>query len=89
MHDVFFEWQPQLGLTQQVTPCPQDSNEILILHQMAQAVRTEVLYREALSRHCDWYAAIAHDHQVDLAKMRTEPQLLRWGLRHRPSQLFP
>ncbi|MDA0266424.1 MAG: hypothetical protein O2890_06720 [Cyanobacteria bacterium] len=83
MHNIF-EWQPELGLNHYASHPIQDGSEIFVLHQMAQALTTEVRYREALHRYYDWYAAIAHDHQVDLEQMRAEPQLLKWFPRQRP-----
>ncbi|NJN20016.1 MAG: hypothetical protein HC812_00885 [Leptolyngbya sp. RL_3_1] len=82
MHNIS-EWRSEPGLNQYVADCPQDVSEVLVLHQMAQAVRAEIRYREAFNRHCEWYAAIAQEHQTDLVRMRAEPQLVRGFPRYR------
>ncbi|MGD1907977.1 MAG: hypothetical protein ACFB0C_18585 [Leptolyngbyaceae cyanobacterium] len=73
------EWQPEPGLNQYVAVNLNHPSESLILHQMAQQVRAEIQHREAFNRYCEWYAAIALEHQQDLEKMQAEPQLLTWS----------
>jgi hypothetical protein len=77
MHNVS-EWRPEIGLNQYASTCPQNVHESLVLHQMAQQVRTELNYRVVFKQHCEWYAAIAFEHQRDLAQMQLEPQILQW-----------
>ena len=46
--------------------------EILEVHALAQEFRQEVHYREEHEAYCQWYAAIAQQHQAELKRMRQE-----------------
>jgi len=79
------KWQPEPGLIQYVAVNLGEPSESLLLHQMAHQFNAEMKHRETFKQHCEWYAAIALEHQKDLAKMQAEPQLLNWMPRQQES----
>ncbi len=71
-----YELQPLL-------PIPQPIVEVLQAHQLAHEFHQEVAQREAFDAYCDWYYAIAAQHQQELTKMRGDFNLLGWFYRGR------
>lgn len=55
--------------------------EIFQVYQTTQEFYQEVKYREEFNNHCQWYYAIAEQHQKELKKMRSDINILSWFLR--------
>ncbi|MEM6255693.1 MAG: hypothetical protein AAF821_22495 [Cyanobacteria bacterium P01_D01_bin.156] len=70
-------------LQRQSTYLPNDSHNLLALHQVAYDFRQEVNYREAFEEHCQWYYAQAQKHQAELASMEKDISLFAWFSRPR------
>ncbi|MBE7380129.1 MAG: hypothetical protein F6J95_001800 [Leptolyngbya sp. SIO1E4] len=54
---------------------PQETIELLELHQIAHEFRQEQAHREAWQAYCRHYEELAQQHQQDHAAMQAEPNL--------------
>ncbi|NES03836.1 MAG: hypothetical protein F6K22_13900 [Okeania sp. SIO2F4] len=62
--------QPEL---REIFPEPNTSaTEICQVYQTTQEFYQEVKYREDFNNYCQWYYAIAEQHQKELQKMRSD-----------------
>ncbi|MGF1525086.1 MAG: hypothetical protein ACFBSF_22400 [Leptolyngbyaceae cyanobacterium] len=64
---------------------PQETIELLELHQLAHEFRQEQAHREAMEAYCDHYATMVAQHRREQAVMQTEADLfaLFWKKRRR------
>jgi len=62
---------------------PQDTLEVLELHQLAYEFKQEQAYREAFEAYCYEYEVMAQQHQRDHAAMQNEPNLFALFCRKR------
>ena len=55
--------------------------EVLELYRTTHQFYEEAHHREEQERYCEWYEAIALQHQQELEKMRGDINLFRWFCR--------
>ncbi|MEL6383040.1 MAG: hypothetical protein AAFQ89_11435 [Cyanobacteria bacterium J06626_18] len=54
---------------------PQETIELLELHQLAHEFKQEQVHREAMETYCDHYTEMAQQHRRDQAVMQTEANI--------------
>lgn len=57
--------------------------ETFAVYETTQDFYREVATREAMEAYCQWYEAVAQQHQQELKAMQREPNLFHWLGLHR------
>jgi hypothetical protein len=68
---------------QYILPLPEPAADILETYRVTYEFRHEVQYREKLDAYCEWYYAVAQQHQQELQRMRHDINLFGWFCRRK------
>lgn len=67
-----------------IVPQPGTVSETLQRAKITREFYQEVQYRREFERYCQWYYAVAEQHQQELKKMQGDLNILGWFRRSRP-----